>query len=540
MISPDLELSQSFPTTAEVAARLLRVKTAAIALADSAGTLSIRASVGLPPAFRSEWRGQRGEGLVGEVMQNGHPFVATDLMASDSSSLPFGPAFPVRGLMVLPLKVRDEPLGCLILADSLPRAFSPEEVEIMTLLASQVAMAIENARLYEETRQAYEELEAAQEQLIQSEKGRALSEIAGGIAHDFNNILAIIVGKTELLLSQVKNRSIREGLETIEESAWRAAETVRRLQSFAVARGKDEEFLAINLNTTILDAVGITRARWKDEAEARGLRIEVVTELAELPPILGSPVELREMIVNLIFNALDAMPEGGKIVIKSRPAGALAEISLSDTGVGMSEAIRNRIFDPFFTTKGPRHSGLGLAVVYGILARHRGQIEVSSQKERGTTIIIRFPANSGAMTPRSGPAPARPLGRSAQGAQPARVLVIEDEIPIQRLLVEILKSAGHTVRGAADGRDGLALFEKEAFDVVFTDLSMPGISGWEVTRTVKKTGVPVIVVTGWGDQLDSRPLQESGADFVVAKPFLAEQILATLAEALALRAHASR
>lgn len=534
-LTSPLELSMSLATTAEVAARLLRVQAAAIVMADSSGTLAIRASVGLPPGFEVEWRGQRGVGLVGEVVQSGHPVVTADFLASASPSLPFGPAFPVRGLMVLPLKVRDESLGCVILADPLPRAFSPEEVEAMTLLSNLAAIAIEHARLYDEACQAYQDLKGAQEQLIHSEKARVLSEIAGGIVHDFNNVLAIILGTTGLTLNEVQDPRARKALETIEEAAWRGAGTIRHLQSFAATR-EQEKFVAVELNAVILDAVVATRPRWKDEAESRGLRIEMVTDLVELPRILGNPIELREMVVNLLLNAVDAMPEGGRIVIKSRPAGKLVEMSLSDTGVGMSEAIRPRIFDPFFTTKSHR-SGLGLAVVRGILDRHQGQVEVSSEEGKRTTFRIHFPVALEALkvpTPAPGDETSRP---EAESSEPARILVIEDEIPIQGMLVEILMGKGHTVWGAVDGREGLAIFEREPIDVVFTDLSIPEVSGWDVARAVKKRDprVPVVLVTGWGDQIDSQVAQESGVDLVVSKPFRMEAIHSALRGALSLR-----
>ncbi len=535
-ISP-LDLSVSLATSADVAARLLRVQAAAIVIADSSGTLTIRASVGLPPGLEAEWRGQRGAALVGEVVHNGLPVVTIDLLASATASLPFGPALPVRGLMVLPLKVRDKNLGCIVLADPLPRAFSSDDVETMTLLSNQTAISIENARLYDEARQAYEDLKGAQGQLIHSEKARVLSEIAGGIVHDFNNVLAIILGTTGLTLNEVQDPRARKALETIEEAAWRGAQTIRHLQSFAATR-EQEKFAAVELNAVILDAVVATRPRWKGESEARGLRIEMVTDLVELPPIFGNPIELREMIVNLLLNAVDAMPEGGRIVIKSRPAGKLVEMSLSDTGVGMSEAIRPRIFDPFFTTTSHR-SGLGLAVVRGILDRHRGQVEVSSKEGQGTTFRIHFPVALDALKmpmAATGDETSRPEAE-AETSEPARILVIEDEIPIQGMLVEILMKKGHTVWGAVDGREGLAVFEREAIDVVFTDLSIPEVSGWEVARAVKKRDprAPVILVTGWGEQLDPQLVQESGVDMVVSKPFRMGDIHSALRGALSLR-----
>jgi len=539
-ITSSREPSQIFASTAEVGAGLLRVETAAIVVVDPDGTLSIQGSVGFPPGFEAEWRGRRSEGVVGGVVQTGQPFISTDLLASPSPVFPFGPKFPGRGLLLLPLKVHDETFGCLVLADPRPRVFSSEELEVATLLAAEAALAIENARLYGQARHAYEDLKAAQDQLVLTEKTRALGEIAGGIAHDFNNILAIILGTAELMLERVQNTSTRKGLETIEEAAWRGAETVRRLQRFA-ATGGEEEFVPVNLNAIILDAVGVTRPRWKDEAEAQGLRVEVATDLEELPPIQGNPVELREMVVNLLFNALDAMPEGGRAVVETRssggPSGGIVEVSVSDTGVGMSEETRRRIFDPFFTTKGPRYSGLGLAVVHGVVARHHGQVEVSSEEGKGTRCVIRFPVGSEVTTSRQSPPLIKIPGRPAELREPARILVIEDETHIRGLLVQILMSEGHTVRWAVDGQHGLALFEKEEFDIVFTDLSMPEVSGWEVTHAVKKTDprIPVVLATGWGDQLDPQRLQESGVDLVLAKPFRVEQVLSALTDALARR-----
>ncbi len=474
--------------------------------------------------------------MEGKVVQDGQRFVTTDLLAAGSLPLPFGSSCPVRALIILPLKAQDETVGCLVLADPVPRDFSPEEVELVTLLAAQAALAMENARLYDQARRSYDELKAAQEQLIRSERTGALTEIAGGIAHDFNNILAIILGTTELLLERDPNPPTRKGLETIEEAAWRGAETVRRLQGFA-ATGGEAEFVAVDLNRLILDAVEATRPRWKDEAEARGLRVGVFTDLAETPPILGNPVELRELLVNLLFNALDAMPEGGQVLITSHPQGDMVEITLADTGIGMAEETRRRIFDPFFTTKGPRHSGLGLAVVHGVLGRHRGQVEVISREGQGTTFRLRFPVSAEARALRTSPPQTKPSGPLTEPPPSARILVIENELTLRSLLVQVLMNAGHTVRWAEDGQAGLTLFEKEEFDVVLTDLSMPEVSGWEVAQAVKKThpGVPVILMTGWGEQSAPQHLEQRGVDLVLAKPFRVEELLSAVADALALR-----
>ena len=473
-----------------------------------------------------------GEGITGRAFHEGRPIVASAGSLQNGDD-PLLSRFPVREAIVLPVRSDAGRGGVLYAGRTSTIPFEVRDLALLELLAERIVTWVHVTTFLQD--HAYR-LKAAEEQLIRLEKAQALSEIARGIAHDFNNVLAIILGTTELMRTRVQNASTREGLEVIEEAAWRGAEAVRRLQGFAVTAGK-EEFVTVDLNAIVLDAVAAMRPRWKDETEAQCLRVEVVTDLGEVPPILGNPIELREMVINLLFNALEAMPEGGRVVIASRRWEERVEMSVSDTGVGMSEEICQRIFNPFFTTKGPQRLGLGLAVVHRVLVRHRGQTEVSSQEGQGTTFVIRFPASSAPLTTETTPTTAGTPQPEANPPDLARILVIENEVLLRAVLVDILMSLGHTVRWAPDGQEGLALFKQEEFDVVFTDLSMPEVSGWEVARGVKKMNprVPVILVTGWGNQLDSKRLVESGVDLVVAKPFQMERVLSALSNALALR-----
>ena len=480
------------------------------------------------------------EGIVGQAFSEARPVIVSGRGANAGDD-PLLSRFPVLEAIAVPVHADGSVAGVLYAGRTAPIPFETRDLALLTLLAERIGVWVHATGHFTQMHEQMERLKAAEEQLLRSEKAQALSEIARGIAHDVNNVLAIILGTTELMLTRTQNAATREGLEVIEEAAWRGAETVRRLQGFTAARGK-EEFLAVDLNAAILDAVGITRPRWKDEAEAQSLRLEVVTDLGEVPRVLGNPVELREMVVNLLFNALDAMPRGGRVVITTRLRGDTVEMTISDTGIGMSEDTSQRIFNPFFTTKGLQHLGLGLAVVHAILIRHRARVEVTSQEGEGTTFVVRFPAAAAASTIQPTPISVE-TPSVIEMRQPvvetqriAHILVIENEVLLRAVLVEILTSLGHTVRWAPDGREGLVLFEKEEFDVVFTDLSMPEVSGWEVARTVKKKNprVPVILVTGWGHQLDSQRLVESGVDLVVAKPFQMERVLSALANALAL------
>lgn len=239
------------------------------------------------------------------------------------------------------------------------------------------------------------------------------------------------------------------------------------------------------------------------------------------------PSELREALINIVLNALDAMPEGGQLSLRTAVDGDQVVVTAGDSGVGMSEDVRQRIFDPFFTTKGERGTGLGLSVVYGIVTRHGGEIDVQSQLGHGATFTLRFPA--AADVDREAP-PRVALRTKTKG----RVLVIDDEKEVADVLGDLLTRDGHTVTVCGDGEAGVARFGEEPFDLVVTDLGMPGISGWEVARLVKaaRPGTPVAMVTGWGDRIDPVEAAARGVEFIVAKPFKRDNIREVVAAAL--------
>jgi CheY-like chemotaxis protein/anti-sigma regulatory factor (Ser/Thr protein kinase) len=405
---------------------------------------------------------------------------------------------------------------------------------------------------------------SAQDQLVQTEKARAVGAMAGGIANQFNNLLAIVLGKTQLMLTRVPEGPLHEGLSAVEEAAWRAADIVRRLQGFA-ATSMDNGAGPVDLAAVVQDAVALTRALWKDEAEARGMPVEVVTDLDRVPPIDGQAGALREAVMNLILNALDAMPRGGRMGLTLRRVEDGVELQVSDAGEGMPEDVRRRVFDPFFTTRSPHRTGLGLSVVHGVVNRHHGSVRVRSEHGGGTTVTLWFPAGHmhAAVSPPPGqavvpavvvheppePAQAAParaaggvdVGDSAASppAEPERIsiLVVEDEEQIRTMLVDALTAAGHRVESATDGLSGLGRFQGGRFDIVLTDLSLPECSGLDVARSVKRLRpeTPVVLITGWGHLLDPERLRESGVDLMLVKPFRLERILSVLSDALRLR-----
>ena len=380
-----------------------------------------------------------------------------------------------------------------------------------------------------------------QEKLMQTEKLRALGELSGGMAHDFNNMLAAILGRAQLLMMNLESfpgterRKIfpllKQGLKVIERAASDGAETVRRVQEFSRIRTDDREFIPLDLNDVVNHALDFTRTRWKGEAELKGIRFRIKKELSPIPPIMGKPSELREVLTNLINNALDAMPQGGKIGIKTFKENKWACLKIEDTGVGIPPHILESIFDPFYTTKGPKTTGLGMSVSYGIITRHRGTISVDSIEDKGTTFTIKIPIREVEEIKK------KKVKETPKSEEKASILIIEDEEDIRNLLLDILSSEGHEVTMASDGKEGLKIFKRRKFDVVFTDLGMPGMSGWEVASAVKK-GYPeviVAVITGWGIQLNDDELKENEVDFVINKPFKVNQIVKLAQEAMEIR-----
>jgi signal transduction histidine kinase/ActR/RegA family two-component response regulator len=372
------------------------------------------------------------------------------------------------------------------------------------------------------------EQERIREQFTQLEKLSALGELASGVAHDFNNTLAGILGRAQLMLMNTQDPDVIRCLRIIAKSAQDGANTVKRIQDFARQR-RDKNFELVALDQLLPDIVEVTRPRWKDSAAASNVHIEFESRVSTGAFIMGDESELREVFVNIIFNAVDAMPQGGTITLSAEDHGDSVLISVGDTGAGMSPEVRSRIFDPFFTTKGKAGLGLGLAVSYGIITRHEGTISVESEVGRGTTFVISVPvADTSAAAGRvvkdllDAPAPPAPPSR----ARKLRILVVDDEAQLREILCEALEHEGHEVRAAEGGSRALELLGAERFDAVFTDIGMPGMNGWELARSIRELSldVPVAVITGWGDAVDTQEQLDAGVNWVVTKPFTVDRI----------------
>lgn len=377
------------------------------------------------------------------------------------------------------------------------------------------------------------EQERIREQFSQMEKLSALGELASGVAHDFNNTLAGILGRAQLLQRTDDPEKLRRGLDIIIKTAEDGAKTVKRIQDFARQR-RDHNFELVSIDQILMDASEITRPRWKNCAEASNIHISLDLEIGSNAMVMGDDSELREVLVNMVFNAIDAMPEGGTLTLSSQTIGEQVAIRVVDTGVGMYPEVRSRIFDPFFTTKGKAGLGLGLAVSFGIIRRHGGNIEVESQYGRGSEFRITLPVAEIADTPLvkrelivETPEPPAPVPAVSRGEiPPARLLVVDDEDFVRELLNEILEGEHCEVQLAHDGTEALALFREREFDGVFTDVGMPGMSGWELAREIRQLNqtIPIAIITGWGEIVGSNEQRAAGVDWVVAKPFTADRV----------------
>jgi signal transduction histidine kinase/ActR/RegA family two-component response regulator len=406
---------------------------------------------------------------------------------------------------------------------STDRVFSEDDERLLTHIAGLGAGGGGGARRDAERARADTELSAAQDELLRTEKLRALGEMASGVAHDFNNLLASILGRAQLLLQRITEPQASQWLKVIERAALDGAQTVRQLQEFTRTR-RDQSFAAVALNQVVRDALDITQSRWSEESHQRGIRYAVRTDLSEVPTIAGDAVELRETMTNLILNALDAMPSGGTLTIATAVVDGQVEVRVSDTGTGIPEAVRAKIFDPFFTTKGPKGTGLGLSITYGIVSRHNGEIIVESEEGAGTTFRLAFPPGGEAVV-------AEPAAtQEVAPVRGLRCLVVDDEVDVGEVLGDVLEAGGHTVVVLADAAQAVERFRAERFDLVFTDLAMPAISGWEVAESVKqmRPDVPVVMMTGFVE-LSAKERASKGVDAVLVKPVKIEDILEVVA-----------
>ncbi|MBS0169121.1 MAG: response regulator [Nitrospira sp.] len=446
----------------------------------------------------------------------------------------------VASLMVLPLFRSRDLLGAIAMSYRQAPDADTEHRTQLRQLADQVAVALSNASdLAERKRaetslresharleQAMTDLQTAQQQMVQQERLRALGQMASGIAHDFNNTLSPIMGFSELLLIAPQMSAdpvqLKEYLQTINMAAKDAAKVVSRLREFYRPRLDADLAGIVDLNSLVQQSVKLSQPKWKDQALGNGVAIEIKTELESVPPVAGHESELREVLTNLVFNAVDAMPKSGSITLRTKADGDHVRLEISDTGTGMTEEVRQRCLEPFFSTKGEKGSGLGLAMVYGIIKRLRGTIEITSAVGVGTTFSIRLPIQAEQETSQT------PEGNNLAGVR-LQILVVDDDPLVGRVTGEYLRVAGHQVEVVTSAAEAVKRFNPERVHLVVTDHGMPNMTGRQLAEVIKRVSpqTPVVLLTG-GDEIEVTESASSAVDAELSKPLTMAALQRTL------------
>ena len=451
-------------------------------------------------------------------------------------------AADLRSVVFAPLIVENQVFGVLVCARAAAEAFSSGECEFLKQLSEHVALASHQARLYGALQQAYDDLRQSQHTVMQQERLRALGQMASGIAHDINNAISPVSLYTESLLEREPNLSerTRNYLTTIQRAIEDVARTVARMREFYRDRDAQLTLERVEINRAVQQVVELTKPRWSDLPQERGAMVDLQTYLTDsLPDIMGAEHEIRDALTNLIFNAVDAMPSGGTLSVRTRRA-TVADgetrvlIEVTDTGVGMTEDTRRRCLEPFYTTKGERGTGLGLAMVYGMIQRHSAELEIDSEPGKGTTVRLNFPAFTSSVVT------APKVRSAAKATRQLRILLVDDDPLLIKSLQDTLQEDGHLVTATHGGHEGIEAFTAatkrgECFDIVVTDLGMPHVDGRKVATSVKGVSpkTPVVLLTGWGQRLIATNDAPAHVDKVLAKPPRLHELRAALAELVA-------
>ncbi len=402
-------------------------------------------------------------------------------------------------------------------------------------------LAALNAKLQEEVKEhrrtaecledSRAKLSEARNQIAQQARLVSLGHMANGIAHDFNNELQQILGFVELLLGRPENlkdeNKVRQHLETIRDSANNAANIVRCLRDFYDPQIDPDRCGPVDFQQLVEQIISLTQPEWRDGGMAKGKKISVRAEISDdIPPVAADEVKLQQVLTNIIFNSVDAIPEGteGSIVIRSFLEEQYFCLAISDDGIGMDKEAARCCFEPFFTTKPESHSGMGLATAQGIIGSHGGKIDVTSEDGKGTMVTIRLPLRDDLPD----------AADTSVEIDPISILLVDDEPNVLKIIAQFLTSLGHTVTTASGGQEALEIFGREHFDLVITDMAMPGMSGDMVAFAVKakKPGTPVVMLTGFGDLQKAQGEKPEGVDIILSKPASTEALQAAIAKAV--------
>ncbi len=491
-------------------------------------------STDVGPVFDWTPRLERGVGIAWLAADQRCPIMTSDLLTDDRLVYPRDITARVapsvhRALLAVPLTVQDRILGALVVADATGRTYDESDALLAQTFAAHAAIALENARLYQDVQRAYDDLSHTQTQLVRAQKMETVGHLAGGIAHEFNNLLTVVLGRSALLLDPLPSDDpVRRSIEPIQKAAERAALLTRQLLAFS--RCQVLQPTALDVNRVVTDLLPMFRSLLGETI--------ALTALPEVGPafVRADQGQLEQVIINLVVNARDAMPQGGRLTVRTATInvdvhpdlapGPYVLLALTDTGLGMTEEIRARVFDPFFTTKGVgKGTGLGLSMAYGIIGQHGGTMAVESQEGQGSTFTVYLPRIDAPEV--SSP----PHPNITAGTEPAAetILVVDDEDELRSVAVDVLTAAGYAVLEARDGLVALRIAQEThgRIDLLLTDVVMPQLSGREVARALGRVHpeTKVLYMSGYtGDTLLGNGVSEAGIAFL-AKPFRPEGLL---------------
>ena len=362
------------------------------------------------------------------------------------------------------------------------------------------------------------ECEKRREELLQSEKMNSLRTVVSGVAHEFNNILAVVHGSAEMLEEGYEDEEeLNKGLRCIKKASDKGAGIVRSMVTIAKSDEDTSKYIFFDLNQLIIQTIDFIIPGRKNISLPGEIKYQIDKEgLEEIPEVFCAPTELREVFINIINNALDAMPEGGRISFSTWSDERRVFASISDTGEGMTEETKRKIFDPFFTTRRPQRTGLGMGITHSIITRHGGKIEVENEKEKGTMLTLSIPIKNEIEQQKLSSRFSR--GTMAKGLS---ILVVDDVKEICNILDTFFSRAGHTVKTVDNGAEAIELTKKEDFDLVLCDLVMPDATGYDVIKALKELDkVPKIgIVTGSNEMLASVDENALNIDLIIKKPF---------------------
>ena len=460
--------------------------------------------------------------VTGWVMQNARPFEAADIGNDPRASwFKLAEIEPGPTLAVPLLGPEGNVLATLVIVRRRGEdRFSADHVRLAAAIAHHGAVALERGALTERLHQVTEER-------LRDERLRAAGQLAAGLAHDLNNVLGIALGRTEMMLEPADSRqrlSIDQidSLTLIHTAVLDAAQAVRRLQTFARA-GDTAEFGPVRLEEVAHEAIQLAQPRWRDEAQAQGRSIRVEEVVSVVPIIYGIAAELREASLNLIINAIDAMPEGGTATIKVYEDGPNVVISVADTGTGMTPEVTAHVWEPFYTTKQDRGTGLGLPMVHGIVERHHGSTSLWSELGTGTEVTLRFPAAGGVAVPAS-------AAVATTDTRRLHVLVVDDEAAVRETTTAMLQLLGHEVEQAGSAAEALSRLDQNGYDFLITDHGMPGMTGIELAKSVHGLypSLPIVLLTGWGQTLAASRVEQAFGGRIASKPLTLDSLRSLL------------